>query len=520
MKFKAIFRSWKVWFLIVCLFLSVLAISPNFNTEGVSLNSIDDGSIASMAGMKNPNSKEGITSRERILEIDSKKIKNLQDYTSAVKSIPKGTFRVKTDKAEYVLLNNASNELGITVSEVPSSNLRKGLDLQGGTRVMLKPEQKATEQEIKDVIDVMHSRLNVYGLSDLSIKPVSDLEGNNYVLVEIAGATPEEVRELVAKQGVFEAKIAEDVVFEGGKRDITFVCRESGTCSGISKCGQTPDKNYGCRFEFQISLSPDAAKKHAEITKDLEINRTQSGSQILSKTLDFYLDGKLVDQLSISAELKGKEAKDILITGPGVGETQDEAIQDAINNQNKLQTILITGSLPTKMEIVKLDTVSPNLGEEFLNNAILVGALAVLAVMAVILIRYRKIKIMIPIGINLVSELIIVLGLAALFRYNLDLAAIAGIIASIGTGVDDVVIISDEVINGEKEGGNLKQRIKRAFFVILSAYALTVVAMLPLLKVGAGLLVGFALVTIAGVSVGVFITRPAFSAMVKALMEE
>ena len=54
----------------------------------------------------------------------------------------------------------------------------------------------------------------------------------------------------------------------------------------------------------------------------------------------------------------------------------------------------------------------------------------------------------------------------------------------------------------------------------MAAYAATVAAMLPLLRAGAGLLTGFAIVTIVGVTIGVLITRPAFGAIVRTLMEE
>ena len=62
--------------------------------------------------------------------------------------------------------------------------------------------------------------------------------------------------------------------------------------------------------------------------------------------------------------------------------------------------------------------------------------------------------------------------------------------------------------------------IKRAFFIILVAYATTVAAMLPLLKAGAGLLTGFAVVTIMGVTIGVLITRPAFASLIEKLIKE
>ena len=121
----------------------------------------------------------------------------------------------------------------------------------------------------------------------------------------------------------------------------------------------------------------------------------------------------------------------------------------------------------------------------------------------------------------MLSEALLTLGLAALIRWDLDLAAIAGIIVAIGTGVDDQIVITDETLYGETSKAlSLKDKFKRAFFIIFAAYMVTVVAMVPLLFAGAGLLKGFAFTTILGVSVGVFITRPAFAVILEMLVEQ
>ena len=66
----------------------------------------------------------------------------------------------------------------------------------------------------------------------------------------------------------------------------------------------------------------------------------------------------------------------------------------------------------------------------------------------------------------------------------------------------------------------MKQKLKRAFAIILGAYFTSLVSLLPLMWAGAGLLKGFALTTIIGISVGVFITRPAFAEMLKRFSEK
>ena len=129
-------------------------------------------------------------------------------------------------------------------------------------------------------------------------------------------------------------------------------------------------------------------------------------------------------------------------------------------------------------------------------------------------------KIAIPMIFIMLSELLLILGIASIIKWNLDLAAIAGIIASIGTGVDDQIIITDETLKGDEAAYNWKEKIKRAFFIIMVAYATTFAAMIPLYYSGAGLLRGFAVVTIIGISIGVFITRPVFGKIIETLLKK
>jgi len=518
---KQLIKKPRIIILILFLVLTLVAINPQFSTEGVAIKSVEKNSEANLAGINPPAAGIAPTNYERIIRVNGEQITNLAEYSNLLINTPlNDTIRLESDRSTYTIIKN-SEDLGLTVQNIPENNIRKGLDLQGGTRVLLKPAEQITDQQRDELISVMEYRLNTYGLSDIEIRKSNDLLGNKYILVEIAGATKQEVSELIASQGKFEAKIGNNTVFEGGEKDITFVCRNDGTCAGIRDCVETADGGNYCKFEFQIRLSAEAAKRHAEITKNLDvITDPNSGQEYLSEKLDFYLDGVQVDSLNIGADLQGAEATQIVISGPGLGETQQEALEDALTQMNKLQTVLLTGSFPFKLEIEKIDTISPVLGSAFINNALLVGLLAIIAVALVVFIRYRNSKIVIPMIITSLAEVILILGFAAVAKYNLDLAAIAGIIAAVGTGVDDQIIIIDEVLAKEAEYTyRWKQKLKRAFTIILAAYFTTVAAMAPLFYAGAGLLRGFALVTIVGVTIGVFLTRPAFAAMVESITE-
>lgn len=417
-------------------------------------------------------------------------------------------------------------DIGLNVYDAPTTNLKKGLDLEGGTRVLLQPEEQISQEDMDLVISNLKQRLNVYGLSDIIVKEAGDfISGNKYIVVEVAGANEDDVKELIGRQGKFEAKVGNVTVFKGGE-DIKGVCRTPDCSYPVDPrrpCGAIQDNTYQCTFTFSITLSLDAAQKQADATKDLAIVPS-NGENYLSQDLELYLDDELVDTLKISSDLKGKAETQIAISGPGMGNSKQEAIIDSANNMKRLQTILVTGSLPVKLNIVKTDTISSLLGKEFVKNALLVGILSILAVTVVVAVRYKRPKIAIPIIITMVSEVILILGFASLVNWQLDLASIAAIIVAVGTGVDDQIVITDETLKQRSSVSaitlNWKDKMKMAFFIIMGSYFTVVVAMLPLLSAGAGLLKGFALTTIAGVSFGVFVARPAFGSIVEVLFKE
>jgi len=499
----------RTWILIIALSLALLAIAPSFQ-KGVLIKSVEKNSTAF---------NEGLRSGMIIKEINSHPINNLEDYTRIISSLFMNTSEkirldIKTSDNEFIFYTN--KPLEITISGIPKTKIKTGLDLQGGSRALVKPEKLLSLEEMNDLISVTSNRLNVFGISDVTIRPVSDLEGNNFMLVEVAGASPEDLKELVAKQGKFEAKIGNETVFIGGSKDISDVCRTNAECSRIESCYKLQDNTEMCRFSFVVYLSEEAAKKHADITSKLGVNVTEYG-KYLDKKLDLYLDDNLVDSLLISENLKGKVTTQIQVQGSGTGKTREEAHTDAKENMKKLQTILITGSLPYKLEIVKLDSISPLLGQEFRRNITLLGITVFAIISAVLFIKYRKIKITFSVILTMFSEAFLTLGIAALIKWNLDAPSIAGIIAGMGTGVDDQIVMIDESVSNVQLG--MKERIKRAFFIILGSFFTTVAAMIPLFWAGAGLLRGFALTTILSISVGILITRPAFAEILRKIQE-
>ncbi|MBW3003583.1 hypothetical protein KY328_03280 [Candidatus Woesearchaeota archaeon] len=567
-KFTKILTNWKVWILLFFILMAYWAISPRFDTEGVSIVAIEPNSSAAIAGISPP--KEGTLPlyRERILEIDNEKILTVQQFETAVADLePESVLHVKTNKETYSLLikpltetvvlneteevnvteeefdeelNETVNvtttievnkteeivigfeDIGLTVDVVPGSNIRQGIDLIGGIRFKFKPEEPLSDEQFSILMDNMVQRLNVYGLLDISVKGAKDLPrylggtGENYIIVETSSAN-EEAIETLKRQGKFEAMVGNETVFQGGN-DVTSVCR-SAECSGIRSCGPMQGGGYVCEFMFSITLSPEAAQRQADATKDVDVVIDERGEGYLAEELQLYLDGEMMNSLRISEDLKGKPVTDIAISGSNTGNTQEEAIVNTQKHMKDLQTLLITGSLPVKLLVVERTVVPPVVGKEFVPNAIQIGLLAILAVFVVLFAFYRNFKIVLPMVIIVATEVIMLFGFAAFIRQTIDLAAIAGFVVAIGTGVDHLVITTDETLKGEGQSYDLKRKLKAAFSIIIVAFFTTLVAMIPLFTAGAGVLRGFAVITVVGLLVNVIIARPAYAAIIEILLK-
>ncbi|MFH1400900.1 MAG: hypothetical protein ABIH41_05240 [Nanoarchaeota archaeon] len=566
-KTKAILTNMRVIILIICIILAVVAINPALDTHGVAIRSVLPNSSAELAGITTQHNAAPRT-REVIHKFNGRDIDSLDDWASLTNDLrpfqnitletSRRIYRI-TIKPEYltVILNETEmvnettevfdpdtngtvnqtvlverqkvrqdvvgvQDMGLSVYDAPTSNIVKGLDLAGGTRVLLQPEREVDAIEMDVILSNIRERLNVFGLSDLTVASSRDLSGNQFVSVEIAGVNKNDIIELLGRQGKFEARVDNQTVFVGGKQDIPYVCF-AAECSGLNPyqgCAQGADNQWVCQYYFTITLSNDAAQRQYDAYKDLDVI-VEGQQSYLSGKLQLYLDDEFVDDLSVSSVFKERPVSDIQITSPGIGASRAAAEQNGLESMKRLRTIIYTGSLPVKLNIVKTDTISPILGQAFVRNVLLIGVVALILVSLTLFVRYRKLVVSLPMIIISATEALLLLGVASMIGWTLDLAAIAGIIVSIGTGVDDQIVIVDETLRKRSsQAFQWKERLKRAFFIIMAAYSLTVVAMLPLLFAGAGLLKGFAITTIIGVTIGVLITRPAFGAIVQILNDQ
>jgi len=565
----SLWKEWRIWLLVFVVLGSIIAINPNPWAKGVVVKYVE----------KTSPLVEDIMPGETITSVNEKPIEKASDlmefenYTGTIRIFHNGQLTLK----------EVNGNLGLEVSDVGFSNLNLGMDLVGGTRVILKPNYENVNESDKSlmvdrVISTLQTRMNVYGLKEINFQAVSDVEGNKYVQIEMAGASKKEIDDLLSKQGKFEGYITRIVAFENGtgkieignesyslglvereienetnnetsfERKILFGKEEIGinetlelndiefkvwniTNNSAVIAGKTftsedikyvyfdPQHSFvrkygeGWEFSFQILVSDEGAKRFAKITEDIPVViDSKTGESYLEQSIYLFLDEIPMDSLRISSSLAGQAYSTPQITGGGSTE------EIATKNERRLQSIMSSGALPVNLEVVRTDSISPSLGSQFMRSVLIAALVALITVSLVISFRYKNWKIMLLIIMTSISEMLIVLGVASVIHWTIDLAAIAGIIASVGTGVDDQIIITDEMKTGKEEKiFSIKEKIKRAFFIVFGAASTVIAAMIPLGIIGIGVMRGFAITTIIGILGGIFITRPAYSKIIEKL---
>ena len=183
-----------------------------------------------------------------------------------------------------------------------------------------------------------------------------------------------------------------------------------------------------------------------------------------------------------------------------------------------LARVLKSGALPVRLEVQAVQIVSPTLGDDSLNAAVVSGLIGVLLVLLFMLLYYRLLALIVVFGItlsglvqwNVISLLSTTNGLA------LSLAGIAGIIVSIGVTVDSYVVFFEKLKDELKTGRTLKNSAERGFKsawrTILAADIVSLIGALTLWKLTVGSVRGFAfflgLSTLCDLIIAWFFTRP------------
>jgi len=478
---KDLLRDWKVLLYLIVLFASIIYLAYSF----LSIKVVVDQSPVLPKGAV-------------VYEINNCRITNVQSFYSCIPE--EGPAIVKTSNGNFLLNTSELDLLRYNTSVIPIGNIKMGTDIGGGYQIVLKSIEPLSIDQMYLAQRILESRLNEKGIKALGIY----VAGNEYIIIRIP-STEKELIEKIKEQGYFEAKIKNQTVFTG--TDIINILSDPQH-SGL-ECDMYQGR-WVCSYYFTLVLSKDAARRFANITKDISIS-IEAGGRYLEEKIYFYLDGNLVSDLYIDANLRGVEASQVLIRVSGEGSTQREAATDAINRAKDLQMYLGKGSLPSRFVIEEISYISPEIASGLLDNILFAGIVALVLLGIVVFLAFRNIKASLLVYIPMISEVIIAVAIGVMLGQTFDIPAILGVFLGIATGMDDNLIIVSDALRGKKEY-RIEKSLKKVLFIVFTAVLTEIFAYIPLLfsNVALGLLRGFAVMTIITSLVGLLITRPAY----------
>lgn len=242
-----------------------------------------------------------------------------------------------------------------------------------------------------------------------------------------------------------------------------------------------------------------------------EFTRTRSGVLIVTK---LEAVGLLTAPLLGGGITSGSLNYNYVVTG-SVQET-DPALkqQESIARVKSIESILKGGALPVQISLGSRTTLPAALGSEFLKLSLMGIAIALVFISVLIGVRYRNLRATAPIVIISLAELLILLSI--LGSFTIDLAAMAGILAAIGVGVDAQIVITDELL--KRDDRSTAEKVDLAFGIIRTNAIVAVFSMVPLLFSGLVEIIGFAISTMLGALLGYMLTRPAYAAIVEKVL--
>ena len=387
---------------------------------------------------------------------------------------------VAEEEATDETTEQATEENKEPVKKADNGRIRKGIDLAGGSVISFEadaasfPEGKTsvTEEDMEIVEAIFNTRLTAAGYTEARISR-GEL---GQITVEIPSVfETDEAASLLGSAAVLTFVNAKGEVVLNGE-DVKDAQYKYGP---VSQSGNSEDY-------VELTLTSDAVAKFAEATK------TAAAAPEGENFIAIMMDQNIVSAPSVSQEINSETC---IISGSFTSESARE-----LANQIK------SGALPFSMKIMSQDTIGAELGQDALPTSLIAAAIGILLVMIFMVIFYRLPGLVADLALSLyIGLMALILGL---FRVNLSLSGIAGIVLSIGMAVDANVIIFERMKEELKLGKTIKASVesgfKKAFSAILDSNVTTIITCVVLYLSGIGTIRGFAVTLGIGVVVSMF----------------
>jgi preprotein translocase subunit SecD len=373
-------------------------------------------------------------------------------------------------------------------------------------------------------IETIRERIDKLGVAEPTIQKYG--LGENQILVELPGVDdPARVEEIIQSTAKLEIHAVaggpfgsdqdalqanggvippDSILVRGsasaGAPEQVWLLKRVSEVEGTDFRDAQPSTDQNGRPNITFNLTTEAGDRFYKYTSEHSATSATPGSMAI------VLDNKVREVAGIQSAIRDRGE----ITG---GFTKQQAAD--------LSLMLRTGALPATISFLETRTVGPSLGAASIRQGVFAAVAGMSAVMIFMLVYYRGA------GINadlaLVLNLIILLGFMGFTGSTLTLPGIAGVILTIGMGVDSNVLIferiREELRAGKSAAMAVQEGFKHAIHTIIDTHVTTIVSALILFLFGTGPVRGFAVTLafglLANLFTAVFVSRVLFDSHLK-----
>ncbi len=439
------------------------------------------------------------TLRQKNIHYDE--VRRMDDEHIVVRGVPSDQFSTLRD------LLHDQFETNWTVGTAPGES--------NATLLSMRPTVKAAIQEntMSQTLETIERRINALGLTEPTIQPHGRVGQDNEILVQLPGeGDPAAAKRVIQAGGQLELKLVADpqtypseaaaLAAKGGvlppgtelvqgssegrtpqnSAENWYLLERTPAITGRDLRGATESRNTEMPGQWQINftLSSDAGRRFGRFTE-----------QNVGRQMAIVLEKKVYSAPTIQSRIED--------TGRIDGNFSQESAHE-------LAQILRAGALPASIRYLQEATVGPSLGADSIRHGVQASVISLLVVMIFMVFYYRLS------GVNavlaLILNLIILLAALATFGAVLTLPGIAGVILTIGMGVDSNVLvferIREEIRNGKSASAAVDAGFNKAFLTIIDTHVTTVVSAVFLFIFGTGPIRGFAITLTVGLIANVF----------------
>jgi preprotein translocase subunit SecD len=406
---------------------------------------------------------------------------------------------IKADQKEklYNLLGKELPDLKVAASRTEGDVLSLDLSILEKEVVQLK------ENAVRQALETIRNRIDQFGVSE----PVIVQQGEDQILVQLPGIKdPERALELIGRTAQLEFKLVDE---DNAARASTGLVPEGSEILPM----KSRNKETGV-----VSSVPMLLKKQVLMTGDLLTDaRVRFGGEIGSEpyvALEFNSEGgRIFDQVT-GANVNKRLAiilDNTVYSAPVIRERISGGKASItgsfpMDEAKDLAIVLRAGALPAPVKVIQNITIGPTLGQDSIRKGVQAAILGAVLVVVFMVVYYKASGIIADIA--LCMNLFLLLGAFTALSATMTLPGIAGIILTMGMGVDSNVLIFERIREELRLGKTVRAAIdggySKAWVTIFDSHITTLITTFILFLFGTGPIKGFAVTLSIGVIINLF----------------